>query len=316
VLFEAEIPPWWTNLSFHPSGEYLASSHGTMDVDLGVVSLLPLAGGPIREMPQKARLGVKAFSPDGRLLATAPIFLSKERTEQNVIQVWDLESDEVRSLGPLPASAGHLAFDDNRYLRWSCGAFDSRERGEERIFDLENGSVEVLAGTTGKWIASVAADRTSRLVFEEGEEGDFYYEDLKSGESRRITTHGAPEALMTATFDPSSGSIVTGDADGVVRVGPVTGEDPHLLFGHKGSILVVKVSPDGRWIASGGDDGTVRLWPMPDLTKPPLHTLPHDQLIAKLHFLTNMRIVEDPESSTGWKLDYAPFPGWAEGPEW
>ncbi len=49
---------------------------------------------------------------------------------------------------------------------------------------------------------------------------------------------------------------------------------------------------------------------MPDLSKPPLHTLPHDELIAKLKTLTNLRVVRDPESATGWKIEVGPFPGW------
>jgi len=55
--------------------------------------------------------------------------------------------------------------------------------------------------------------------------------------------------------------------------------------------------------------GTIRLWPMPDLSKPPLHTLPRQELIAKLKSLTNLRVVRDEESPTGWKLTHDPFPG-------
>ena len=54
----------------------------------------------------------------------------------------------------------------------------------------------------------------------------------------------------------------------------------------------------------------------PDLDKPPLHTLPHDELIAKLHSLTNLRAVRDAGDPTGWKIDVGPFPGWAEVPTW
>ena len=63
-------------------------------------------------------------------------------------------------------------------------------------------------------------------------------------------------------------------------------------------------------------DSTIRLWPMPDLSKPPLHTLPHDELIAKLKTLTNLRVVRDERSSTGWQLEVGPFPGWETVPEW
>ena len=62
--------------------------------------------------------------------------------------------------------------------------------------------------------------------------------------------------------------------------------------------------------------GEIRLWPVPDLTKPPLHTLPHDELMTKLGALTNLQAVEDEASPTGYKLDIGPFPGWRDVPAW
>jgi WD40 repeat protein len=78
----------------------------------------------------------------------------------------------------------------------------------------------------------------------------------------------------------------------------------------------VAVSPDGRWVATSGEDNTLRLWPMPDLSKPPLHTLPHDELLAKLKSLTNLRVVRDPESPAVWNIEIGPFPGWKDVPTW
>jgi len=138
--------------------------------------------------------------------------------------------------------------------------------------------------------------------------------DLETRETWEIASHGSRVACFT--LDPSGRLLVTGSIDGIARVGRLTGEEPHLLFGHSGPISSVSVSPDGRWIASGSDDGTIRLWPMPDLSKPPLHTLPHDELIAKLKSLTNLRAVRDEASSTGWKIEVGPFPGWETVPSW
>ena len=47
-----------------------------------------------------------------------------------------------------------------------------------------------------------------------------------------------------------------------------------------------------------------------------LDSLSHDELIAKLHSLTNIRVVRDEESATGWKLVVGPFPGWETVPTW
>jgi WD40 repeat protein len=137
--------------------------------------------------------------------------------------------------------------------------------------------------------------------------------DLAAHTSRRITTHGA--RLSVGRLSPSGRIIVTGDHDGIVRVGPVTGEEPHLLLGHKGPVLSVAISPDERWIASSSDE-SISIWPMPDVTTPPLHTLAHAELLARLDALTNLRVVRDSASATGWKLDVGPFPGWKDVPTW
>jgi WD40 repeat protein len=138
--------------------------------------------------------------------------------------------------------------------------------------------------------------------------------DLVSNATREITSHG--NRITTFALDPRGTILVTGDMNGVVRVGPLTGEEPHLLFGHTGQVTSVAVSPDGRTIASGSDDGTIRLWPMPDLSKLPLHTLPHDELVATLRALTNLRAARDP--SVGLRLEGRdrPVPGLGKGPEW
>ena len=118
-----------------------------------------------------------------------------------------------------------------------------------------------------------------------------------------------PIALST-----SGTHVITGDNTGPVRVRPVEGGPEHLLLGHEGMVFEVKVSPDGRWIASAGMDGTVRLWPMPE--GPPFHRLPYQQMLDRIRQLTNLRVVEDATSTTGYRLEAGPFPGWETVPTW
>ncbi len=157
--------------------------------------------------------------------------------------------------------------------------------------DLSSNARYLLV-TAGERAASNLG-RTALLLF-----------DLETATRREITTHG--NSVQSVAFDPSGRIIVTGGAQGEVRVGPVTGEEPHLLLGHEGHVKSVVVSPDGRWIFSGAGS-EIRQWPMPDLSQPPPHTLPLEQFLAELHSMTNLRVVEDLDSSAGWRLEVGPF---------
>ena len=184
------------------------------------------------------------------------------------------------------------------------------EPGDEVTADtlVDAGSSEVTLSRDGSFLLVQASETGggSNTRFEQ-----LLLFDLVQGTSHAITTHGT--GLGVAQIDPTGRILVTGDADGVVRAGPVSGSEPHLLLGHEYGILSLAISPDGRWIASASDD-SVRLWPMPDVTKPPLHTLPHDELLAKLKSLTNLRVVRDEDSPNGWTLTHDPFPGWETVP--
>jgi WD40 repeat protein len=195
-----------------------------------------------------------------------------------------------------------------------------------RLWDLDDGSSRVVRPCEkGPIPLPVAATPDSRTVLLLSAGTDTTtgtwptLVDLEAATLRQVTSHGSrfPATVRWATLDPTGRLLITGDQDGLVRVGALSGEGPpHLLFGHTRQVTSVAVSPDGRWIASGSDDGTIRLWPMPDLTRPPLHALPHDELLGRLRSFTNLRVVPDRGSASGYKVEAGPFPGWGEVPTW
>jgi WD40 repeat protein len=212
----------------------------------------------------------------------------------------------------------HLSFADDSTL-YTLG-----DGGLYR-WNLEAGSHELVAPTSPGYgmVGWVDAERGVAITGEKrwGEFTDCsqaLLHDLNKGTSRRLTEFGdcSTWRFTAVALDPSGTVAATGSVDGIVRVGRLSGAEPHFLLGHKGAVMSIAISPDLHWVATTGEDHTLRLWPMPDLSKPPLHSLPDAELLAKLRSLTNLRVVRDPSSATGWKVEVGPFPGWAHQPEW
>ena len=253
-----------------------------------------------------------AFSPDGRFAAAG----GKRRGTNNIIvSVWNLASlEQVKLLelgagilAPIVHFAGGgliLSGNDAGLVRWDLESGNKEVIVEEAVyrFAISSDGSRVLFGTAEGELGGVGVPNGRVVLL-----------DLGTGSKKPLLSHG--RSVSAVAMDAEGTMAVTGDTAGVIRVGLLNGDEPHLLLGNPNEVLDIAVDPGGRWIASAS--GTeVRLWPMPDLSKPPLHTLPREELIAKLKTLTNLRVVRDPESATGWTLTHDPFPGWETVPTW
>jgi WD40 repeat protein len=264
-----------------------------------------------------------AFDASGRL-AAAGVSFARPPTRK-LLRVWELPEGILKGEWPLlpPGEtdsawgygAERLAFTADSRLLVGGG-------GGVRRFDLETGRSEWLWRLDRDCSAAMAVSDDRRVMAAAGipmneSRGDVWAPvsvfDLATGVRREILSHG--NRVVSVALDSRGRVLVTGDATGVVRVGSIDGREPHLLLGHSGPGSTVAVSPDDKWIASASGS-EIRLWPMPDVSKPPLHTLPYGELMAKLRSLTNLRVVEDAASATGYKLDIGRFPGWKDVPEW
>jgi len=301
TVFEFGEMIW--DIAVSPDGEYFAACGGNKIVigrDDGEDPKILASGQGIGFLNL-------TFSPDSRFVAVMDGVRDRRKS---VYRVWEVATRREVAVLDLPDYAFNLgssfASDGRLLIATSTGVV---------AWDVTTGDHEVLVEIDAGILAA-SEDGRRLLVIEMGEggmsqeaAGSPVFFDLDAGTRTRLDTHG--ERPWNIALSKDGTMAVTAGVDGFVRVGPVTGEDPHLLVGGRSMVADPAFDPLGRWIVSGRD-----LLPMPDLSKPPLHTLPQSELIAKLKTLTNIRVVRDPESSTGWKLTHEPFQGWETVPSW
>ncbi len=266
---------------------------------------------------RKALLGSEAWMTwkvavdrEGVRVAAAGLF-------EPLIRLWNLESGEQELVELSEPANAVSASDPSSYAIQEIeftpqgDLLASTSNGVLWRWSPESGEVDEVAERVGTF--DLSEDGLGLLACYRGAVS---FLDLASGEHRPLPSHGSsclgvalgPEGRVAVSVDGPEGR------DGAVRVGPVTGEEPHLLLGHEGPVWEVTVSPNGGWVASAGQDNSIRIWPMPDVTLPPLHTLPRAELLDRLRWLTNARVVAAADSSGEDRVRWLPVRSWPQYP--
>ena len=101
----------------------------------------------------------------------------------------------------------------------------------------------------GKTLATASEDQTARLW------------NTASGLARGEAMHHRGAGHVSSPSPPNGTTLVTASADGMVRLWDgATGQPRGVPFEHGKPLKSIVIAPDGKYVASLDDEGTVILW--------------------------------------------------------
>ena len=259
---------------FSPDGAQIATSDGLEAVRLWSVQ----AGTSIRLPGEHTGGAHLAFASDGSmLLAHRPAALDRIWRVPSGTPLTLPEGAILASFGGTPTTLFVATPGELRRVDVRTGAVTARTR-------IDGPAMALQASPDGRWVAAfiekavvlwspdagalrrVPTERNAHVLVASPDDRHFVTCGIVGGEWL-LDTGGDPPTILASdeqcsprgfTFAPDGSRFLATGYAGEIRLHD--GKEVRTLLGHRTAVSDAAFSSDGRWLASVGSDGSLRLW--------------------------------------------------------
>lgn len=265
----AKLDDGVSSLAFSSNGNYLVSGGTTTPVHCHVWSI-----SQFRHVASYKRHSNKitaiAISPNGEQVASVG-------GNKYAIELWNLtDAKHIATLGGDNANIWSVGFSsEHNAIGWGkkLDYKNINQRGAlEYSLTLPKFTAEARIGIPRKinkkdnWDFIKAQNKYLDWSLSRRPGGKYGYFAILDINKNNITQASIKRGMtngyrhLAYSFTPDGNNIISAGANGVIAIYNRDGKKLGNYVGHTGNVWAIAISADGRFLVSGGEDGTVRLW--------------------------------------------------------